>query len=293
MEDPPTNLPPVPSLDQSHVRLDAVDVEGLGRVEAFVPVAAPYLCSDPDAPALLLVPGLGLDGLGFVRQLPLGALAHLHFFQTPNAPAPGEEGLGSFARYVEAYILERQLDQRPGGLVLGGASMGGAISILVAARRRVKPRALVLLGSFGSCKHLPAAQRLLAPLAYVIPMAFLWRCSWRWGRTLYGSVTREEALWVTSPRIRRPMSYYGRAVAALTRLELMGDVRTLEQPMLIAHGTRDNVLPLAAAQELKENARRARLVTIEGARHMLFFTHSQQVNAALADFLRDLKTGGL
>src|SRR5207249_1228938 len=120
------------------------------------------------------LPGLGMDCLGFLRQLPLGALADLHLVQTANQPVKDAQGFGHFAPAVEAYIKSRQLEQRPGGVVLGGCSMGGALTLAVAVRGNVQLRGLVLLSTFGSSRHLPRWQRALAPLAWALP--------WRLGR---------------------------------------------------------------------------------------------------------------
>jgi len=282
-------LPPVPPLDAKHLRTESVRTESLGVLEAFVPAAPPYLCSDAQAPALLLVPGLGLDGLGFIRQLPLGAVAHLQFFQTPNASVPGEDELGSFARYVEEYILASRLDQHPGGLVLGGPSMGGAMSLLVALRGRIKLRALVLMGTFGSSKHLPWIERALAPLAYVVPYRFLrgltWQVKGRLG--LYGT-RMEEANWMARPRIWRTYGYYGRAICGLTRFERIEEVERLRLPALVVHGALDPVVPLAAGAELAQALGGARLVAVPGARHSQFFSHAEAVNAAIAEFIATL-----
>lgn len=279
-------LPPLPSLERRHLR-----AESAGALEALVPVADPYRCADPRAPAMLLVPGLGLDGLGLIRQLPLGALAHLHFFQMPNTAAANETGLARFARHIEDYIHATKLDERPGGLVLGGNSMGGAVSILVASRRRVKLRGLVLIGTYGSCKHLPFLQRALAPLAYVIPMAMIRRIVWRSaGKARVNNITVEEGRWMSSPIIQRTFGYYGRAVNALTTMELLDGARGIDTPTLVIHGSHDPVLPLAAGKELAETIPGAEFVQIDNARHSLFFSNPDTVNAAIATFLQRLKT---
>lgn len=281
-------LPPLPTLDRRHVRAETAQVSGFGELQALVPAAAPYVCADPRAPAMLLVPGLGLDGLGMIRQLPLGALTHLHLFQMPNTPAANEIGLGWFARHVEEYILAKKLDRQPGGLILGGNSMGGAVSLLIASRGRVALRGLVLIGTYGSCKHLPAYQRALAPLAYVIPMAMIRRVVWRTiGKAGLHQTTAEEGRWMASPILRRTHGYYGRAVSALTRIELLEGARAIAAPTLVVHGSDDPVLPLAAGRELAQTISGAAFAQIDGARHSLHFTNAEAVNAAVAAFLRD------
>lgn len=282
-------LPAVPPLDRALIRAEAVTTAGGGVLEALVPVQPQYRCYDPFAPILLLIPGMGLDGTGLIRQLQLGELAHVYLFQMPNHPAPGETGLAQFARHVEEYILRKRLDQHPGGLILGGNSMGGAISLLVASRGRVKLRGLALVGTFGHAKHLPAYQRAAAPLAWVLPMNF--------GHVLvcrtFGLLRRsrnEDWKWIAHPGIWRTNGFYGRAVKALTTLDLLDGARNLKVPTIVIHGQRDRVLPHAAAVELSQTIPGARLVTIESAGHNLFFSHADAVNTALAQFVGNLES---
>src|SRR3954465_4207720 len=106
-------LPPPPALDHSELSSRSVNANGHGLLHALVPSAEKYACKNPDAPALVMIPGLGMDGLGFIRQLPLGTISARHLFQIPNDPAPGEEDLGHFASHVEAYIKAARLEERP------------------------------------------------------------------------------------------------------------------------------------------------------------------------------------
>jgi pimeloyl-ACP methyl ester carboxylesterase len=232
-----------------------------------------------------------MDALGFVRQLPLGTHAHLHFLQVPNDPAQGEEGMHVYARYVEEYILDRRLDRRPGGVILGGCSMGGAMTLAVALRGRVKLRGLVLIGTFGSARHLPVWQRVCAPLAWVLPMGLARQAAWQMvaRSRMFGTVTTEEADWLVSNKARRNQRYFGNAVKVLTRMEQIEAARKLTLPTLVLHGTKDVVLPHAAGVELAETIPGARMVTIQDSGHALFFTDYEQVNGAISEFLRDLK----
>jgi non-heme chloroperoxidase len=205
-------------------------------------------------------------------------------------PFKDEAGLYCFARYVEEYILAAGLDQQPGGLVLGGCSMGGAISLAIALRGRVKLRGLVLIGTFGSCRHLPRWQRVAAPLSHVIPMGLMRAVAWTVvARTpLFGTVTPKEAEWLISYKIKRTQRYFAAAVMALTRQEQVQAAGALKLPTIVLHGTHDKVLPYAAGVELAQTIPNARLVTVEDAGHALFFTHHQPVNTAIAEFLHAL-----
>lgn len=283
-----SKLPPAPTLDESHLRELQFVSEKHGRLEALIPVAAPYVCSNPDAPALLLIPGLGMDGLGFLRQLPLGALAHLHLFQTPNHTPANEAGIDAFAHHVENYIIESKLDKHPGGVILGGCSMGGAVSLATAIRSRIKLRGLVLIGTFGASRHLPFWQRWGSPLAWAAPHGLLRRVAYHAvGKTrIFGQVKQSEAHWLVSSKIQRTQSYYGHAVGALTHMDQIAKARQLNVPALVLHGTHDYVLPYAAGVELAQVVPNARLVTLQDAGHALFFTHHEEVNSAIAEFIR-------
>ncbi|KAA9108126.1 alpha/beta fold hydrolase [Microbacterium rhizomatis] len=59
-------------------------------------------------------------------------------------------------------------------------------------------------------------------------------------------------------------------------------------PMLIVHGTADNVLPIdATARRFRELLPKATYVEIEGAPHGMLWTHGAEVNKVLLDFLAD------
>ncbi|HYF50822.1 MAG TPA: alpha/beta hydrolase [Planctomycetota bacterium] len=283
-------LPAAPPLDLKQLVVRSAKSELSGELEAFLPAGAPYLTPREDAPALVLVPGLGMDAMGFVRQLPLGALSHLHLFQMPNDPIDCEDGLGCYARHVEEYILAAGLDKHPGGVIVGGCSMGGAVSLAVAVRRRVNLRGLVLIGTFGSCRHLPSWQRRAAPLSRILPLAFLRTMAWAVvARTpLFGVVNSSEAEWLVSFRLRRTQRYFHSAIMAITRQEQIDAAAALQVPTIVLHGKRDHVLPFAAGVELAETIPGARFVPLEDSGHSLFFTHHETVNTAIADFISTL-----
>jgi pimeloyl-ACP methyl ester carboxylesterase len=282
-------LPALPKLERAQLRRESVEADGCGTLEALVPAAEEYRCDDPHAPVLVLIAGMGVDGTGLIRQLQVGKLAHIYLFNMPNDPVPGEVELGGFARHVEEFILRKGLDARPGGLVLGGHSMGGATTLLMAVRARVKLRAIVLLGTFANARHLPLIQRVAAPLAWVVPMNIGHVVACRMGGLLrLFKQPYADWKWMAHPIIWRTHGYYGRAVRALTRLNLIEDARKITLPALIVHGRKDSVLRYAAAEEMAATLPNARLVTLDDAGHNLCFTHAEKVNGALAEFLISL-----
>lgn len=63
-------------------------------------------------------------------------------------------------------------------------------------------------------------------------------------------------------------------------------VRASGKPSMILHGTSDNILPIdATARRFHKALPEADYVEIEGAPHGLLWTHADEVNAALVEFL--------
>ncbi len=58
-------------------------------------------------------------------------------------------------------------------------------------------------------------------------------------------------------------------------------------PVMILHGTHDRTLPIdATARQFRQVVPRAHYVEFEGAPHGLLWTHAEEANRALLDFLR-------
>lgn len=63
-------------------------------------------------------------------------------------------------------------------------------------------------------------------------------------------------------------------------------VAAAAKPTLILHGTKDNILPIdATARRFRKAVPHAEYVEVEGAPHGLLWTHTDEVNAALTEFL--------
>lgn len=69
--------------------------------------------------------------------------------------------------------------------------------------------------------------------------------------------------------------------------DFRNDLPKIDVPTLIIHGDSDRILPLAStAQRLPELIKDSRLVIIPGGPHAINWTHADQVNPVLLDFLK-------
>ena len=65
------------------------------------------------------------------------------------------------------------------------------------------------------------------------------------------------------------------------------DLKRVDVPTLVIHGDADRIVPLSAAgQRTAKLVKGAELVTIKGGPHCITWTHADEVNAALGNFLK-------
>jgi non-heme chloroperoxidase len=69
--------------------------------------------------------------------------------------------------------------------------------------------------------------------------------------------------------------------------DFRGDIDKIDVPALIVHGTADNILPIdATGRRFAQALPTATYVEIDGAPHGMLWTHAEEVNEILLDFLR-------
>jgi non-heme chloroperoxidase len=70
--------------------------------------------------------------------------------------------------------------------------------------------------------------------------------------------------------------------------DFRGDLPKIDVPVLVVHGTEDRILPFSATAERMPNlVEDLELVKVEGGPHNIAWTHPDEVNDALLDFLSD------
>ena len=236
----------------------------------------------------------------------------------------GSSGWGRF-RAATIDQLGRDLgtivDQQPSGpVILVAHSMGGMAALTLARQRpdlfgdRIVGAALLSTAA----GHLPATA--VPPTAARVALRFrlasaaawlLWLVApiieriapfrrrrgrqWLLDRLFGGDNPPEEAAAIMQDSwIHTPLSIASAFYPALVTYNVPAALDVLRKvPVLILAGTKDRAIPCARSEYLAgQIGASARLVTVQGAGHMVNLTHGSQVNEALLELIDELHPPG-
>ncbi|MFZ1490175.1 MAG: alpha/beta fold hydrolase [Ilumatobacteraceae bacterium] len=239
---------------------------------------------------VLLIQGLGADKSGWILQ----RLALAPFYRVI---AHDNRGAGRSDKPFGTYTLEQMADDAMAVLDhagietahVVGASMGGAISQLVAYKYPERVRSLTLactacrnhawrrdlLSSWGSI----AAERGMGELAN---QAGRWVIGPRSFRRLFPAVG-----WLGPIALSRPSHGFVAQVRAILSADesLAAELATFDKPTLVIVGNQDILTPRGDSEEIAERIPTAELVVLSGAAHGLMIEHGSTFNKVLLDFL--------
>lgn len=239
-----------------------------------------------DAPAVLLVHGLGGNAAGFLpiaRRL-LRASRRVVALELPGhgrSQLADGEAPASIAECAEIVLAAlRDLGERA---VLVGSSLGGALGLAVAGTSPELVAAVVGLN--------PAGAPLLGGERDAVLHAFRGgsaRAALEMNRRLYH---RPSPLgWLFARDLGR---HWASAPVQQFVAELRGEVPALalaavEQPVLVLWGENDRLLPASSVEYFRGSLRRGEVEVIPCCGHLPMVEQSARVGARIARFLREL-----
>ena len=235
------------------------------RIETMAGALAAY---GPVGGRCLLVHGAGEDASIFKSQI--DAVDGVWAVDLPghgHSAGPGSSDVADYARLV----LDIVRRHAPGGLALGGHSMGGAITLQAALTAEGLVRGLVLISTGGRLRVHP--DLLLALRTRDMPQEFV------------DMMFAPEA----APEVKAALPASDRAVQlgdflacdAFDVLARLGEIRSRS---LVLVGDRDRMTPEKYAARLAE-ALGGQLEVIPGAGHMLTVEAPDQVSRSIEAFL--------
>jgi pimeloyl-ACP methyl ester carboxylesterase len=150
---------------------------------------------------------------------------------------------------------------------LMGHSMGGMLSVAMAARYPARIRRLVLVDSAG----LPE----LARPHWTVPL-----------RALADSSNRQWRMYPTFVKIGLRARAAREGLDIIRNYSVRRELRQLRVPTLIMWGSRDRVVPLEHGAFMAKHIPGARLAVVRGAGHMPFYERPDECNRIVLGFLR-------
>lgn len=247
----------------------------------------------PSGPPILFIQGLGADKNGWNLQ----RMATAPWYR---GVALDNRGAGRSDKPHGVYSLEQMADDAVAVLDhagvetahVVGASMGGAITQILAVKYPERTRSITLACTAG--RNHPWREELLA--------------SWRDNALErgIGSMGHDAARWVIGPRsfrrllpaigwlgplaLGRPSHAFAAQCDAIlsasdSHQELIDLLPTIEVPTLVLVGNQDILTPRGDSEDLAATIPTAELVVISGAAHGFMVEHASTFNRVLLEFL--------
>ncbi len=240
-----------------------------------------YAESGAVGPTLVLVHGSGGDHTTWNPQLEgLASAARIVALDLPGHGASAGEGCDTVAAYAEM-VRQFLVELGRGAVILGGHSLGGAISQAVALDAPGLLRGLVLVGTGARLKVFPELFEIL-DRDYAEAVDFMTEHAW----SPFSPADRKERGRET---VRATRSSVTRgdftACNGFDAMDRVGDIRL---PTLVIVGEDDRLTPPKYGEFLLRTIPGAKLARIPRAGHYVSLEQPTEVNRAIRDFLSGL-----
>jgi len=244
-----------------------------------------YQAADLSRKPIVLIHGAGGDHLSWPTQL--RRLSGYRVY-TPDLPGHGKSqghGLQRIKDYGEAVLEWMQALKLP-KVILGGHSMGGAISLWIAVKNPELLHGLVLMSTGAS---LPVNLSLIEELATQagVPTAVENICRWSFSPGIEPGLVEN----VKKQMLKLRPSVLAGDFRACDHVDQSGDLDQVQAPTLVLVGDEDKMTPLHYSEMLVEGIKESELKVIKASGHMLPLEQPKVVAKQVRSFIdRILKT---
>src|SRR5229473_3195272 len=258
-------------------------------------------------PPVVLVHGYALDGHSWEKQeaalLAAGHRVITYDRRGSGASSRPSTGYDFGTLAGDLHVLLSRLDLR--GVVLAGFAMGtGEVARYLAAHGPGRVKAAVLIAPLLPCLlktgdnpggiDRTVFDRLTARIAADRPAAMKDFMDHSYNIDLLDGSRVSDQAWQNSFYVAISASARAALGCVAACLEdFRGDLATIGIPVLVIHGDQDRVLPYeATSRRLPALLKNARSTVIAGGPHAVIWTHADEVNQALLDFIGHLDQAG-
>jgi pimeloyl-ACP methyl ester carboxylesterase len=230
-----------------------------------------------ESPTLVLVHGAGGTRLHWpaeLRRLPAVSVYTLDLPGHGRSGGPGCDTVTGYAEAVAAFLHAVGIDLA----IVTGHSMGGAIAITLALDFADLVAGLVLVATGARLRVAPAILDGIRS-DFERTTELITRFAWSSGTAPRLIELGRQALLGTSADVLLG------DFTACDRFDVMERLGEIAAPTLVVAGSADQLTTVKYARFLAERISDARLVTVEGAGHMVMLERPLEVAEAMQDFL--------
>jgi 3-oxoadipate enol-lactonase len=180
-----------------------------------------------------------------------------------------------------------------------GLSLGGMTSLRIAIQHPEAVQGLLLLNTnagSGAGKKIPSVNGLNAPLT----MRFLWHTRFLktqvlkaglFGQTTFATKPELQNIWVEKMQQVSSVSMKNVVEAVLGADSILDRISTISVPTIVAGGSEDTALPIAASQEIQRRINNSTFVEISACGHSSSIEQPEQVTQLLTKLLLAVNHG--
>ena len=238
----------------------------------------------PDAPVLLLIHGLNLDGRNFIHLRSLAATYRLLAYDFPDSSSLYTGKLDDFDTLLQDFITVMHLKN----IHMMGVSFGGVTAIHFAARAQKDTIRSLILASSTLAGTKPAEQKRSRGLARWVAGLADYQVYWvmekitdRFIRN-FPREKRKELL----PLFRiKPPAFYREVVLATAGYNASADASRITCPVSFILGTDDELFPIKDTTQISRIIPQAEITLIEKGTHVMTFLDGEHIARHIEEFL--------
>lgn len=230
-----------------------------------------------EGPILVLVHGAGGSRLHWppgLRRLTGATVYTLDLPGHGRSEGKGCETIPCYASVVAAFLDAADLER----VTVVGHSMGGAIAQTLALDRSSRVSAIALIATGARLRVAPSILETIQQ-DFERAVDLITRYAWSPGVDASLMGLGQDALRETGPEVLL------NDFLACDRFDVMDRLHEIQVPALVVSGTADKLTPTKYAHFLEERIPNARLVTVDGAGHMVMLERPEVVTEAIRDFV--------
>lgn len=240
-----------------------------------------------DAPVLLLLHGLNLDGRTFRNMEQLAADYELIAFDWPEFSDHYRGRMDDYLLLLDDFVEVMGLRS----FCLAGVSLGGMIAQLFASRRPAPlVRAVILISTRipGCFEDSLRVQRLTDDMIRAYEDYQLFWILERIGARFLKKLSPEDREGMIPILRQKKLAFIRQASAALRDYSGVEAARRIEQPVLLLLGTRDELMELESVADVRQWIPHAKIELIRGGNHTMAYLKGELIAEHIGNFLGEL-----